>query len=130
MALTEFGALVRKARIDGRIRSLGQMAEELGVSAALLSGMETGRRRIGPEWVKRIESYFAAKGVAVLGLGEAADVANQTVSLEGLNPEHQMLLAAFARAQYMDQSAVARFKELLTQVQQQGERSDVRKRSS
>ncbi|WP_374340252.1 helix-turn-helix domain-containing protein [Methyloversatilis sp.] len=96
MKITEFGKAVRKARLDAEI-SLAQMAEALGVSPAFLSGMETGRKKIASDWVAKIQSFLDDRGVRVEGLAVKADVSNQTVSLEGLSPAHQMLVAGFAR---------------------------------
>ncbi len=94
--ITEFGKVVRKARLDAEI-SLLQMANELDVSSAFLSGMETGRKKVTEDWVSKIKGFFADHGIKVPNLAEAADVSNQSVSLEGLNPAHQMLIAGFAR---------------------------------
>ena len=96
MKLTEFGKIVRKARLDAEV-SLLEMAESLGVSSAFLSGMETGRKKITSDWTQKISDFFGNRGIAVENLPEAADVSNQSVSLEGLNPAHQMLVAGFAR---------------------------------
>lgn len=96
MKITEFGKVVRKARLDAEV-SLLQMANELDVSSAFLSGMETGRKKITDEWVGKIRNFFCGHGIAVQNLAEAADVSNQSVNLEGLNPAHQMLIAGFAR---------------------------------
>lgn len=96
MKITEFGKAVRKARLDAEI-SLLQMASELNVSSAFLSGMETGRKKVTEDWVSKIKDFFAAHYITVPNLAEAADVSNKSVSLEGLNPAHQMLIAGFAR---------------------------------
>lgn len=97
MKLSEFGKAVRKARLETDT-SLLAMARELEVSSSYLSGLETGRKKITSEWVTKIKQYFEAKGVHLHDLEELADVSNQTVSLEGLSPAHQMLVAGFARA--------------------------------
>jgi transcriptional regulator with XRE-family HTH domain len=99
MKITEFGKIVRKARLDAEI-SLLQMANGLNVSPAFLSGMETGRKKITPEWVSKIGGFFATRRIAVPNLREAADVSNKSVSLEGLSPAHQMMIAGFARASW------------------------------
>lgn len=96
MVITEFGKLVRKARVDAEV-NLSTMAEELGVSPAFLSGLETGRKKISPDWVEKVHAYFTAKGIMINKLREAADISNQSVSIEGLEPRHQHVLAAFAR---------------------------------
>jgi plasmid maintenance system antidote protein VapI len=129
MALSEFGAIIRKARIDARIKSLGQMADDLNVSPALLSGMETGRRKISKEWICRIKRYFNEKGVSVVGIEAAADISNESVSLEGLSAEHTMLLVGFARVRDIDADTLGRFRTLLERVQTGGKQV-VRKQPS
>lgn len=116
MNLTEFGSTVRKARIDARV-TLQQMASDLGVTAPFLSGMEVGRKKVSPEWVERIQQYFDSKGVKLKGLQALADVANKTVSLEGLKPQQMMMVAGFARAS-MSSEQLLRFSELLREVEE------------
>lgn len=96
MAITEFGKAVRHARLNADI-NLSTMAEQLGVSAAFLSSLESGRKNISDEWVQKIEAFFESKGTPVQALQELADLSNKTVPLEGLAPEHQRLVTAFAR---------------------------------
>lgn len=116
--LSEFGKKVRKARIDAGV-SMQQMALDLNTTASFLSGMETGRKKIPSEWVGVIERYFASRGIAVEGLGAAADVANSSVSLEGLTLEHQMLVAGFARVQSSSLTTedVLAFKKFLQKIE-------------
>ncbi|WP_110392228.1 helix-turn-helix transcriptional regulator [Rivihabitans pingtungensis] len=112
MKITEFGKLVRKARLDAEIPLL-QMANDLDVSSAFLSGMETGRKKITDVWVHRVKEYFAESyGIDIPKLAEAADVSNKSVSLEGLNPAHQMLIAGFARTS-LSAEQMENLKELL-----------------
>ncbi|WP_116324232.1 helix-turn-helix domain-containing protein [Cupriavidus taiwanensis] len=114
MSTTEFGRLVRKARIDADVTLL-EMARQLDVSAPFLSGMETGRKKISQEWVGKIEEFFRSKyGIEVPGLDVAADIANREVSLEGLSPQHQMLVAGFARMKSIDPEVEEQFRQLLT----------------
>jgi transcriptional regulator with XRE-family HTH domain len=94
--LTEFGAAVRKARIDAKV-TLQQMADELDVTPAYLSSLEVGRKRVSPQWVKKIEAYFKKKKIAIRDLRVLADVSNKSIPLEGVSPQQQMLLAGFAR---------------------------------
>ncbi|UCV18637.1 helix-turn-helix domain-containing protein [Ferribacterium limneticum] len=96
MKITEFGKVVRKARLDAEV-SLLQMANELEVSSAFLSGMETGRKKITEEWLVKIQQFFTDRNIELPMLSEAADVSNKSVNLEGLSPAHQMLVAGFAR---------------------------------
>lgn len=112
MKITEFGKLVRKARLDAEV-SLLEMSEELKVTSAFLSGMETGRKKITQEWLSKIEDFFSRRGVLVSHLGEAADVTNKSVSLEGLSPAHQMLVSGFARTN-LSPDELENLKKLLT----------------
>lgn len=111
MKITEFGKVVRKARLDAEV-SLLQMANELDVSSAFLSGMETGRKKIADEWVGKIKLFFASHNIVLQNLAEAADVSNKSVSLEGLSPAHQMLVAGFARTS-LNQEQLENLKALL-----------------
>lgn len=116
--LNEFGKKVRKARIDAGVTMM-QMADALATTPSFLSAMETGRKKVPAEWVTKIEQYFAGHQVSVTDLGAAADSANQSVSLEGLTREHQMLVAGFARVLSSTPSVedVDAFKRLLQGIQ-------------
>lgn len=111
MAITEFGKAVRKARIDADNVTLATMAKELQTTPSFLSALEMGRKKVPTEWVKKIEAFFHRHGVSVR-LGELADIANKNVSLEGLSPAQQMLVAGFARVN-LDEAEIAKFTELL-----------------
>ena len=111
MALTEFGKAIRKARLELDI-TLGAMSEDLGVTPPFLSGLETGRKKIPSEWVSSIQMYFLQKGINLRELGTLADIANKSVSLEGLDPKQQMLVAGFARSSF-DPETLALFTKLL-----------------
>lgn len=114
MKLTEFGKVVRKARLDANVTLL-DMATTLSVSSAFLSSLETGRKKVPEEWIQKIKDFFKKYGVSVDGLQEAADVSNKSVSLEGLSPAHQMLVAGFARASFssFDNVQIENLKALL-----------------
>jgi hypothetical protein len=111
MAITDFGKAVRKARIDAGA-TLVQMADELDTSPSFLSALEMGRKKIPAAWVEKIEAFFARHGVNGLDLAPLADVANKSVSLDGLSPAQQMLVAGFARVNLNDQE-LANLRELL-----------------
>lgn len=119
--LTEFGKLVRKARIEIGT-SMMKMAEDLGVSAAFLSSIETGRRSVPDQWIERIEHYFADRGHRIEGLGKAASISNKSVSLEGLSREHQTLVAGFARVQSsaLNPADLDAFRDLLLKLEKKG----------
>lgn len=111
MAITEFGKAVRKARLDANNVTLASMAAELQTTPSFLSAMEMGRKKIPSEWAVKIEAFFRRYGVNVR-LGELADVANKSVSLDGLSPAQQMLVAGFARVN-LDEVELEKFTELL-----------------
>jgi len=112
MALSEFGKVIRKARLDTDT-NISNMAEAIGVSAAFLSGVETGRKKIPSDLVEKIQAFFFSRGKNLDALRELADVSNQSVSLEGLPPQQQMLIAGFARTP-MDAETLKNMEKLLS----------------
>jgi len=70
-----------------------------------------GRKKIPAEWVKKIEGFFHQQGIS-LRLSDLADVANKNVSLDGLSPAQQMLVAGFARVN-LDEVEIKNFQQLL-----------------
>ena len=98
MMLTEFGKAVRKLRIDLSL-TLRDMAEELGVSPAYLSGVETGRKNVGENLVKGVIQFFARKGVDAEHLIEAAQRSRKEVRLRmsKAREDQQDLAVALAR---------------------------------
>ena len=114
MAITEFGKAVRKARIDANNVSLSSMATALHTTPSFLSALEMGRKKIPAEWVKKIEGFFQQHGASIR-LGDLADVANKNVSLDGLSPAQQMLVAGFARVN-LDEVEINNFRKLLSMV--------------
>jgi transcriptional regulator with XRE-family HTH domain len=111
MALTDFGRSIRKARLDAH-ETLASMAKLLGVSAAFLSAMETGRKNISEEWVQKINQFFLDRSIKVGNLGVLADMSNKTVSIAGVDPTKQMLIAGFARSS-LDAETLEKFAKLL-----------------
>lgn len=111
MALTEFGKAVRKARIDSN-ETLGTMADALGVSPGFLSSIETGRKKIPLDLMEKVRFFLSSHGISIPNLDALASVSNQSVSLEGLSPRHQMLVAGFARST-IDGETLEKMAELL-----------------
>lgn len=112
MALTDFGLAVRKARLDVR-STLADMANQLNVTPAFLSAIETGRKKIPLDFVSKVEGFFVRNGLSEnLNLPVLADVSNQSISLEGLSAQQQMLLAGFARKS-LDAKTLDKIAELL-----------------
>lgn len=95
MQLNPFGKAVRKARIDIGC-TLITMARELNISAAYLSSLETGKKKISRKRVDQINQYFLINELPIHNLKSLADLSNNTVSLQGLSEEHKALLAQLA----------------------------------
>ncbi|SFM55988.1 helix-turn-helix domain-containing protein [Nitrosomonas communis] len=110
MALTDFGKTVRKARLDAG-ETLLTMAKSLNVSAAFLSAMETGRKKISEEWVNKICLFFNERGIDVEKLRVYADISNKSVSIDGCDPDTQILIAGFLRSD-LDAETLAKVNEL------------------
>lgn len=112
MALTDFGLAVRKARLDVQ-STLADMANQLEVTPAFLSAIETGRKKIPLDFVAKVENFFTRRGLTKnLNLSVLADVSNKSVSLEGLSAQQQILLAGFARKS-LDAHTLDKIAELL-----------------
>lgn len=122
MSLSKFGAKVREYRRAYGV-TLSTMASTLGASTAFLSAMETGRSKIPMDWVEKIASYFSELGehVNVQELKAIACDDNESVSLEGLRPQHRMLIAGFANSD-LNQEQLTRLGRLLGEIY--GENSD------
>jgi transcriptional regulator with XRE-family HTH domain len=99
MALTAFGKAVRKARVDIG-QTLLSMAAELGTTASFLSAMETGRKKIGAQWIGKIGKFFEEKGHPIADLEQLAAVSNEAVPVDGLPLQQQMLVAGFAKSSF------------------------------
>ncbi len=116
MALTKFGHEVRSMRRNVGV-TLSKMAEDLDTSPAFLSAIETGRNKIPHKWVEELYSYFSSKGESIsIGKFRAlADQSNQTVSLDGLAPQHRALLAGFAHSD-LEQEQLAAIGKILEEA--------------
>lgn len=122
MSLTKFGEAIRRIRGEGKI-TLSKMANDLGTSAAFLSAMETGRSKVPMEWVSKIGTYFLSMGKSVdlQELKIKACESNESVSLEGLPPQHKMLVAGFANSNF-NQEQLSRLGNLLADLYREGEK--------
>lgn len=97
MKLTAFGKAIRKARIDAN-ETLKSMAMAINTSPSFLSGMETGCKKIPPEYVEKIILFFKSKNVEVEDLYALACVSNNVIPLKGLPLPQQLLLAEIAKS--------------------------------
>jgi transcriptional regulator with XRE-family HTH domain len=112
MALTDFGKAIRTARIETDA-TLSQMADAIGATPAFLSAIETGRKKIPLVWIEKIDTFFKHQGKVIPHLQELATVANGEVSVAGLSPAQQMLVAGFARTN-LDSEQLKKFEQLLS----------------
>lgn len=125
MKITEYGKIVRKARIDADLTML-DMAEDLGVSSAYLSALEVGRKRIPSDFLGKVIEYLKGK-VPTLDtdrLRDAVAISNNSIPVDGLSVDHQFLVAGFARTN-MSQADIDDFQNLLAKVRSKNEQKDV-----
>ena len=125
MKITEYGKIVRKARIDADLTML-DMAEDLGVSSAYLSALEVGRKRIPSDFLGKVIDYLKGK-VPTLDtdrLRDAVAISNNSIPVDGLSVDHQFLVAGFARTN-MSQADIDDFQNLLAKVRSNNEQKDV-----
>lgn len=116
MALTEFGKAVRKARIELN-ETLVTMASAIGTSVSFLSGMETGRKKVTNEWVEKINAFLASRNQKIENLDALAAIANESVPIDGLPLQQQMLIAGFAKSRFTPDELKS-IAELLKQINQ------------
>lgn len=116
MSLTKFGATIREYRRDLNL-TLSAMATALKTSPAFLSAMETGRSKVPMEWVEKIAEYLQAQEASVDKgrLRALAFESNDSVSLEGLPPQHKTLIAGFANSDFT-QEQLNRLGNLLADI--------------
>lgn len=97
--LTKFGQFIRKLRIDMAM-NLGDMAEMLSVSAAYLSAVETGKKKITNDLLSQIVLKFnLSNSQEVLLYTAAAESKDEEkISLSGLQDKTKQTVAMFARS--------------------------------
>ncbi|MFF3703899.1 helix-turn-helix domain-containing protein [Pseudomonas qingdaonensis] len=122
--LTEIGKFLRKARIDhGWL--LKDMAEGVGISAAHLSTIETGKRQITQDLVARLGVYLGLKQGTqeYFELEQAALLSRGQVEIEtrGLSAKHQEAALAFSRQfNEMNSSDLDRILQVLNSAHKKG----------
>lgn len=116
MSLTKFGEAVRQARRETK-QTLQTMATALGTSVAFLSAMETGRSKVPMDFIGKIENFFTELGYPIqeLELKKQAMISNESVSLNGLSLQQQILVAGFASSEF-NKEQLERFAELLKTI--------------
>jgi HTH-type transcriptional regulator, competence development regulator len=96
--ITKFGKFVRHLRLDHDI-VLKEMADTLGVSPAMLSGVENGKKSIPLNWEKKIVIGYQLDSEQQKELHDAIVESINQVRLEtkGLSFEKVDLAISFAR---------------------------------
>lgn len=94
--ITPFGKAARKYRIDADVR-LKTMADELGVTSAYSSAVETGTKNLNKEYVGKVVKFFEKKGIDASDLYDLADKSVRTIRLDEYETTPRELVAAFAR---------------------------------
>lgn len=98
LALTNFGKICRKLRIDNN-ELLMDMANYLGVSAAFLSKVENGKAKPLIDWKEKISSRYGLSGDAQSELCDSIDEARSisTLKIANVREDDSDLMLAFAR---------------------------------
>lgn len=96
--LTEFGKLLRKLRIDHET-TLGELGLRVGLSAAFISAMETGRKPVPLDFLSKVQ---AALGLSELETNQleravAAQAKEVSMGLHTKSDKARELTVAFAR---------------------------------
>jgi len=100
MAVTSFGKILRKIRID-RDEVLLDMAAKLDVTASFLSAVENGKRNVPATWTDLLPPIYALSEQEVDELRKAAMAQTAFVKLEigkaKANAKRDEVVFAFAR---------------------------------
>lgn len=117
MAVTDFGRAVRKARHETN-DTLTTMSKGLKKSVAFLSAIETGRTKVPLDLVPEIKSFFGNKGYEFdEDLKVLANITNESVPIDGLSYQHQMMVAGFANSNF-NREDLDKICDLLNKVKQ------------
>lgn len=97
--LSEFGVAVRKLRLDRRLL-LKNMADDLGVSSAFLSSVETGKRKVPNGWVASISEIYHLTKDEREELEQASAISGPDIRIpmSGANTKQKELAFSFAKA--------------------------------
>lgn len=99
MKLTPFGQKVRMLRIELSVR-LKDMADELNVTSAYLSALETGKKNLTDSFVAKVVDYFDKHGISdTQELYQLADASKKEIRIDTseYDDDSKLLIAAFAR---------------------------------
>ncbi|CAM3103035.1 helix-turn-helix domain-containing protein [Cupriavidus taiwanensis] len=95
--LTSFGRFLRELRHQ-HTELMKDMADKLGVSAAFLSAVETGKKSIPPTWTKSLTDAYKLPPAAVSQMQSAIDASARSVTIDLANQSEERRSAAVALA--------------------------------
>jgi transcriptional regulator with XRE-family HTH domain len=111
--LTPFGLAIRKLRLEKGLK-LMDMGKKLGLSAAFLSAIETGRKSIPDGFVVKISRALELRAEYIAKLRRAADRTRKEIRVDNKTEEDRELIAAFARRlDEVPSAPIERLKKLL-----------------
>lgn len=113
--LTPFGKAARKIRID-RSETLGDMADALGISAAFLSSVETGKRNPPDDLVEKIVRYFDLKGADAQELRRLAAESRNTIKLKPTEKNRHIANAFARKFESLDKAQMDEILKVLNKV--------------
>lgn len=116
MAVTDFGRAIRKARLETN-DTLSSMSKALKKSVSFLSAIETGRTKIPLDLIPNIIDFFSKRNYEFdEDLFVLANLANESVPIDGLSYQHQMMVAGFANSRF-NRDDLDKICDLLSQLQ-------------
>ncbi|MGL4686588.1 MAG: ImmA/IrrE family metallo-endopeptidase [Commensalibacter sp.] len=128
--LTPFGLLLRQLRLKKNIR-LSKMADDIGSSPSIVSGIELGRRPIPKGYVDKVAKAIKASVEEFHDLMEKAQQSQSTIKLKQFSPNDQILVNELARkVDELSDEEKERIKEILSLPALQNEEPFRRKRGS
>jgi HTH-type transcriptional regulator, competence development regulator len=113
--LTPFGTAARKIRID-RSETLGDMADALGISAAFLSSVETGKRNIPDDLVDQIVRYFDLNGAEAQEMRRLAAESRNTIKLKPTEKNRHVATAFARKFEQLDKAQIDEILKVLNKV--------------
>lgn len=99
--LNEFGIAIRKVRLDRQLL-LKNMADDLGVTSAFLSSVETGKRRVPNGWVEKIAELYALSEEERDNLQQASNMSVQNLKIPVAQATTKQKELAFSFAKALD----------------------------
>ena len=121
---TEFGKAMREIRAK-RDTTMAEMAQALGVSAAAVSAVETGKKAVPSRWIDEIAAHYGLSENERAGLWDAADESRAfyRIDVKGASPRKRRAAAMLARSfgTMDDDTALAIIKAIETEGERNAE---------